>query len=207
MSFLAGAGLLVIGLLPQMSPWPAGDFRTHMLQHLLIGMLAPLGLVLGAPVTLLLRSIPRPAGRVVGRLLRSLAEVAAWARETRVGGARVIDEAWVQQSLARIHAKAQVLRLMNWKQAWAAQKGQPHMADSSAIKVYGSELSIEAYRALLEVMGAAGMPEAGSPGAALRARIESAYCNGPILTFGGGTNEVQRDIIAMAGLGMPHYKD
>jgi putative membrane protein len=70
-SFLTGAGLLVIGLLPGMSPWPAGDFRTHMFQHLLIGMLAPLGLVLGAPVTLLLRAIPRPAGRVVGRLLRS----------------------------------------------------------------------------------------------------------------------------------------
>jgi putative membrane protein len=70
-SFLTGSGLLVIGLIPQTSPWPAGDFRTHMLQHLLIGMLAPLGLVLGAPVTLLLRAIPRRAGRVVGRILRS----------------------------------------------------------------------------------------------------------------------------------------
>ena len=36
--------------------------------------------------------------------------------------------------------------------------------------------------------------------------IESSYRNGLILTFGGGTNEVQRDIIAMAGMGLPHYK-
>jgi len=36
--------------------------------------------------------------------------------------------------------------------------------------------------------------------------VEMAYRNCLILTFGGGTNEVQRDIIAMAGLGMPHYK-
>ena len=143
----------------------------------------------------------------VGRLLRNLAEVTAWARETRVDGEPVIDKAWVQQSLARIHAKAQVLRLMNWKQAWAAEKGQPHMADSSAIKVYGSELAIEAYRALLEVLGTAGIVAKGSPGAALQGRIEASYRNGLILTFGGGTNEVQRDIIAMAGLGMPHYKD
>jgi len=143
----------------------------------------------------------------VGRLQRSLREVAAWAAETRVDGGRVIDKEWVQQSLARLHAKASVLRLMNWKQAWAADKSQPAMADSSAIKVYGSELNIEAYRALLEVLGAAGIVAPDGPGAVLRGRIEASYRNGLILTFGGGTNEVQRDIIAMAGMGLPHYKD
>jgi alkylation response protein AidB-like acyl-CoA dehydrogenase len=143
----------------------------------------------------------------VGRLLRNLAEVVAWAGETEVDGERVLDRPWVQQNLARVHAKAQVLRLMNWKQAWAAEKGQPHMADSSAIKVYGSELLIEGYRALLEVLGVAGIVAKDSPGAVLQGRIESSYRNGLILTFGGGTNEVQRDIIAMAGMGMPHYKE
>ena len=143
----------------------------------------------------------------VGRLRRNLHEVIEWARETRVDGARVIDKPWVQQNLARIQAKTHVLRLMNWKQAWAAERSQPRMADSSAIKVYGSELLIEAYRALIEVLGAPGILGRDSPGAALQGRIESSYRNGLILTFGGGTNEVQRDIIAMAGMGMPHYKE
>jgi alkylation response protein AidB-like acyl-CoA dehydrogenase len=143
----------------------------------------------------------------VGRLRRDLETVTEWARETKVDGRRVIDKAWVQQNLARIHAKAQVLRLMNWKQAWAAEKGRPQMADSSAIKVYGSELQIEAYRALLEVLSAPGILAKGSPGAVLQGKIESSYRNGLILTFGGGTNEIQRDIIAMAGMGMPNYKD
>ena len=142
-----------------------------------------------------------------GRLLRNLDAVTEWTRETKVDGKRVIDKAWVQHNLARIYAKAQVLRLMNWKQAWAATQGQPQMADSSAIKVYGSELNIEAYRALMEVMSAPGILAKGSPGAVLRGTIESSYRNGLILTFGGGTNEVQRDIIAMAGMGMPNYKD
>lgn len=70
-AFLAGAALLVLAVVPQLSPFPHGDFRGHMYQHLLIGMYAPMGLALGAPVTLLLRSLPRSAGRVVGRLLRS----------------------------------------------------------------------------------------------------------------------------------------
>ena len=143
----------------------------------------------------------------VGRMRRSLHAVTEWARETQVDGRRVVDKPWVQQNLARIYAKMQVLRLMNWKQAWAAEKGQPQMADSSAIKVYGSELNIEAYRALMEVLNAPGLIAKGSPGAVLQGSIESSYRNGLILTFGGGTNEIQRDIIAMAGMGMPNYKD
>src|SRR3712207_6321859 len=68
-SFLAGCGVLALGLTPGWLPYPDSDFREHMLQHLLIGMLAPLGLVLAAPVTLLLRSVPSAAGRRVGRML------------------------------------------------------------------------------------------------------------------------------------------
>ena len=142
----------------------------------------------------------------VGLLRRNLEAVTEWARETAIDGRRVVDTPWVQQNLARIFAKVEVLRLMNWKQAWAATKGLPSMADSSAIKVFGSELNIEAYRGLLEVTGAAGILAKGSPGAVLQGRIESSYRNGLILTFGGGTNEIQRDIIAMAGMGMPHYR-
>ncbi len=143
----------------------------------------------------------------VGMMRRNLQAVTEWARVTQVDGQRVVDKPWVQHNLARVYAKMQVLRLMNWKQAWAAEKGQPQMADSSAIKVYGSELYIEAYRALMEVLSAPGIIAKGSPGAVLQGRIESSYRNGLILTFGGGTNEIQRDIIAMAGMGMPNYKD
>jgi putative membrane protein len=68
---LAGSTLLAVALAPGTLPWPHGDFRGHMLQHLIIGMVAPLLLVLGAPMTLLLRSVPSRFGRVVGRCLRS----------------------------------------------------------------------------------------------------------------------------------------
>jgi putative membrane protein len=70
-AFLGGAGLLALGLNPQISPFAAGGLSSHMYQHLLIGMYAPIGLVLGAPVTLLLRSLPRRYGKIAGHLLRS----------------------------------------------------------------------------------------------------------------------------------------
>ncbi len=144
----------------------------------------------------------------VGPLARMLDEARAWCQQTkRADGRRVIEEAWVQTNLARVHAKLEVLRLMNWKQAWSLEHADLHLADASAVKVFGSEFYVEAYRLLLESFGALGAVQDGSPGAVLRGRIERMYRNTLILTFGGGTNEVQRDIIAMAGLGLPHYKD
>ncbi len=143
----------------------------------------------------------------VGPVRRNLNLVVEWARETKIDGERVIDKNWVQHNLAQVYAKVQALRMMNWKQAWAATKGQPQMAESSAIKVFGSELNIAGNRLLLEVLSSQGIVSPGSPGAVLAGKIESYYRNGLILTFGGGTNEIQRDIIAMAGMGMPNYKD
>jgi alkylation response protein AidB-like acyl-CoA dehydrogenase len=143
----------------------------------------------------------------VGPTQRTLQEVTQWAAETKIDGQRVLDKPWVRHNLARVYAKVQVLRLMAWKQAWAATFGQPDLAAASAIKVFGSELNMEVYRAMMEITSARANLGPDSPGAVLRGRIESGYRNGLILTFGGGTNEVQRDIIAMAGMGLPNYKN
>lgn len=142
----------------------------------------------------------------IGPIRRNLREITQWAKDTVIDGAPVIDKPWVRENLARVYSKIQIVRLMNWKQAWAAQAGQPNPADASAMKVFGSELNMEAYRLLMEITNARAGLGADSPGAVMQGRIESAYRNGLILTFGGGTNEVQRDIIAMAGMGLPHYK-
>jgi alkylation response protein AidB-like acyl-CoA dehydrogenase len=143
----------------------------------------------------------------VGPMRRVLREVTEWAQETVIDGDRVIDKSWVRQNLARVYVKVQILRLMNWRQAWSSTREQPDLADASAIKVYGSELNIEAYRALMEITNSRALIAGDAPGSVLRGRIEAAYRNGLILTFGGGTNEIQRNIIAMAGMGLPNYKD
>jgi alkylation response protein AidB-like acyl-CoA dehydrogenase len=138
---------------------------------------------------------------------RMLEEVRRWAIETRLAdGRRVIDQSWVREALAWVHAKLEALRLMQWKVAWSLTQGKLHPADASAVKVYATELYVQAYRRLMEVLGPAGTVKGDSPGAVARGRLERMYRATLILTFGGGTNEVQRDIIAMAGLGLPHYK-
>jgi alkylation response protein AidB-like acyl-CoA dehydrogenase len=134
-------------------------------------------------------------------VMSALADVRDWARATKLAdGRRVIDEPWVRLNLARVHAKAEFLKLMNWKIASAGTVGP---GSASATKVFGTEFATEAYRLLMEVLGARALVPAGSPGAALAGRIERVHRSALILTFGGGTNEVQRDIIATAGLGLP----
>ncbi len=68
--FLSGSAGLLLGVSPRLLPFPPGDFRQHMVAHLLVAMLAPLGLVLGAPLTLLLRNIPANLARALTALLR-----------------------------------------------------------------------------------------------------------------------------------------
>jgi 3-oxocholest-4-en-26-oyl-CoA dehydrogenase alpha subunit len=141
----------------------------------------------------------------------ALREVCDWARATKLAtGQRVIDQEWVQLNLARVHAKAEFLKLVNWRIAAeadrAAETGTGQglgPAVASATKVFGTEFATEAYRLLMEVLGASAHVREGSAGAVLAGRIERMHRAALILTFGGGTNEVQRDIVAAAGLGLP----
>lgn len=136
----------------------------------------------------------------------ALDQVRRWAQHTGNGrGARIIDSEWVQLNLARVHAKAEVLKLINWELA-SAENVSPSPADASAAKVFGTELATEAYRLLMEVLGTAATLRQDSPGVALRGRVERMHRACLILTFGGGTNEVQRDIIGMVALGLPRSR-
>ncbi|MBV8983586.1 MAG: acyl-CoA dehydrogenase family protein [Acidimicrobiia bacterium] len=139
-----------------------------------------------------------------GRIFRSLDAVAQWTKETRFAdGTRVIDLDWVRTNLARVRAKAEVAELLNWRVAWEQEQGRMNPADASAMKVYGTELRQETARLLLEVIGAAGYLREGSPGAVLEGMLERDFRGSVVGTFGGGVNEVQREIIVTAGLGMP----
>ncbi len=145
---------------------------------------------------------------IPGYARRMLDEVWEFAMKTPQpgGSGRMIDEAWVQLNLARVYAKLEALEVMNWRSAWSADRGAPDMAEASAVKVMGSELFVESYRLLLEITESAGIAVEGETGALFNGLLENAYRTAGTFTFGGGVNEVQRDIIAMAGLGLPRAR-
>ncbi|MAG32509.1 MAG: acyl-CoA dehydrogenase [Deltaproteobacteria bacterium] len=131
--------------------------------------------------------------------------VAEWARQTKTAdGQRVIDQEWVQVNLAKVKAGIHVLRLMNWKVAWTASEGMKlNPADASTIKVFGTEFFLDALRLMMEVLGQRGYLRPGSDEAVAGGMVETLYRSLLILTYGGGTNEIQRDLIGLFGLGLP----
>ena len=124
-----------------------------------------------------------------------------WAKTTPLDGGLVIDKPWVQQALARVEAQVAAYELLNLRVNASMSSGALSMGEASAAKVFGTELTQQVARELLEVIGEDGS-RVGSA-APLKGELEHAYRLAVINTFGGGANELQRDIIAMAGLGMP----
>ncbi len=135
----------------------------------------------------------------IGRFYR---DAVSWAT-TETDGRRPVDQSRTRNLLARVRMNLDVLRLMNWKVAVDIDAGVLSPADASAIKVFSSELFNDASRDLLEVYGEVGLIKAGSPGVVGRGLLEIGYRMAVLFTFGGGTNEIQRDLIATIGLGLP----
>jgi len=142
-----------------------------------------------------------------GMVDKMLHEVTRWAKETELpDGRRVVDQPWVQTNLAKAYAGFEFLRLINWKVAWQATQDILDVADASTTKVFGTEHYLDAVRLLMEIIGEPAYLKHGSPGSVLASRLEAMYRGVVILTFGGGVNEVQRDLISAFGLGMPLAK-
>ncbi|MDI9949912.1 acyl-CoA dehydrogenase family protein [Rhodococcus sp. IEGM 1305] len=117
-----------------------------------------------------------------------------------------LDTPWVQMDFARTHAKLEAMRLLNWKMTAAVARDALSGADAGATKTYGTETHVDVYRTLLGILGAAGRLRPGSPGAILAGQIEQISRQSVVNTFGGGVNEVLRDMVGTLGLGLAREK-
>jgi 3-oxocholest-4-en-26-oyl-CoA dehydrogenase alpha subunit len=115
----------------------------------------------------------------------------------------VADVPWVQQDLARTYAQVEAMRLLNWQLAGAVADDAVSVADASAVKVFGTETHALVCRTLFGLLGAAGARRLGDLAAPADGRAEVLTRGSVVNTFGGGVNEVLRDLICTTGLGMP----
>jgi alkylation response protein AidB-like acyl-CoA dehydrogenase len=140
-----------------------------------------------------------------GIMERALDDVRRYAQQHRLAdGRRLADEPWVQHNLAWVHARVEVLRMLNWQVAWHAERGDSvDPGAASAVKVFGTEFYMDGLDKLLEVLGPVASVRDGSPDAVLEGRVATYLRGLHVLTFGGGTNELQRDLVALFGLGLP----
>lgn len=130
-------------------------------------------------------------------------KVLLWAKAHDEQGRRAIDQPWVRRSLAECYTRLEAMRLINFRIAADLEAGSMDVALASATKVYGSEGVVEVLRRLMDIVGASALVRAGSSAAFLLGELEYELRASTINTFGGGTNEIQRELIAQFGLGLP----
>jgi alkylation response protein AidB-like acyl-CoA dehydrogenase len=136
---------------------------------------------------------------------RLLDDVTTWCRVTPSGTGndqKMIDVPWVQADLAKSHALLDAIRLMTWKLAKAVSDNTLGPAEASGVKVFGTEKAVEVYRILQGILGPVSHLREGSQGAVIHGEVERAARAAQINTFGGGVNEIQRELVATAGLGL-----
>lgn len=130
-------------------------------------------------------------------------KVLQWAKARDEQGRRAVDQPWVRRALAECYARMEAMRLINFRIAADLEAGGMDVALASTTKVYGSESVLEILRRLMDIVGASALVRAGSSAALLMGELEFELRSSTINTFGGGTNEIQRELIAQFGLGMP----
>jgi 3-oxo-4-pregnene-20-carboxyl-CoA dehydrogenase beta subunit len=140
-----------------------------------------------------------PAGRLAGLLQRVL----GWASDRQATDGRpLLETPAVRRALAEAQACLTVNETLNWQVAASAAAGPVLVADASATKVFASEHVQHIGRLLEEVVGSYG--DSGEPATAqLLSWLDVQTRRNLVLTFGGGVNEIQRELIAQMGLGLP----
>ena len=136
---------------------------------------------------------------------RLLDDLVTWCKVTPSGGPegeKMIDVPWVQLDLARCSALLDAIRLMTWKLAKSVADNTLGPAEASGVKVFGTERAVEVYRIMQGILGPVSHLRDGSAGAVLHGEVERAARAAQINTFGGGVNEIQRELVATAGLGL-----
>jgi alkylation response protein AidB-like acyl-CoA dehydrogenase len=138
-----------------------------------------------------------PEGRIAGLYER----VRDWANRPGRDGLAPIEQADVRRALAETHAIRRINELLNWQVA-ARSGAEVSVADASATKVFSSEKVQHIFRLLEEVVGRHGDPADPTTGY-LQHWLDVQAKRSLVITFGGGVNEIQRELIAQFGLNLP----
>ncbi|MGQ0481720.1 MAG: acyl-CoA dehydrogenase family protein [Pseudonocardia sp.] len=105
--------------------------------------------------------------------------------------------------LAELECRVRAMRLLALRTVWSVDQGRVPDAEASMVKFCSTELTAELATMALETFGERSLLAAGDPDAPLDGLAELVYRRVPFLRFGGGTNEIQRDIVAQRGYRLP----
>ncbi len=145
----------------------------------------------------------RVAIGITGGIRRLVDDLEVYARETDVDGERLIDRADTRRRLAELEVDLERARLLNRRAAWMIDTGRVPNAEASMTKIFTTELHARASSTALDLLGLYGQLDPYDTRTPMGGIAQLMYRAAPYLRFGGGTNEIQRDIVAQRGHGLP----
>lgn len=140
---------------------------------------------------------------VPARARRFLEEMTARYRVTGSPNGAPWDDTIVRHRIADMAVEIQTCRLMCYNVAWKQSQGLVPNQEASVVKLLGTEMEQRLFLLGMRLLGLWGQIGSSEPRAPLEGRIESGYRRSMYLTVYGGTSEIQRNIIATRGLGLP----
>ncbi len=123
--------------------------------------------------------------------------------DSRGTGQRIADSPMARAKLAEQHVETEVARFLAYRVAWMQSQSLVPNYEASMSKVYGSEFQQRTARVGINLLGLAGTLKPASPHAKLDGAFCQLYMSSVARTIGAGTSEIQRNIIATRGLGLP----
>lgn len=141
-------------------------------------------------------------GRVAS-VRRALRHLVAYAKEHKSNGVMLSKDPIVRHQLAELETEVEVARLLCYRVAWLQSKGIVPSHEASMARVFGHELSQKMARVGMKILGLRCQLTRGTPGAPLDGIVARAYLSTISNTIRSGTSEIQRNIIAQRGLGLP----
>ena len=139
----------------------------------------------------------------VGPLEKKVEAFVDWVRESRRDGEPLKDDPGARRAVARSVTELEVSRMLQRRVISEALLDRVPTIESSQYKLYMNETGQRVANRALDVMGAAGQLKPQQEGAPVDGRFERSYRYTVVDTIGGGTSEVQKNIIARRGLGLP----
>ena len=134
---------------------------------------------------------------------RLLSDMTEYAKNTRSNGGILSEDPRVRNMLIERHIESETARLLAYGVAWMQGEGMVPNKEASMSKVFGSETLQRVTSSCLDILGLHGQLRTGDPRAPLKGRVPEDWMHSFSHTIAAGTSEVQRNIIASRGLGLP----
>jgi 3-oxocholest-4-en-26-oyl-CoA dehydrogenase alpha subunit len=147
--------------------------------------------------------LERAAIGTTGELRRNLDDLISYVGSTVLDGQRLADREDVRRLVVELQSELDMAALLAYEVASLIDDGRIPTVEANMQKVWTSELRTRIADAGMHMAGLYGQLDGSDPRAPMGGLFEAAYRWAPIHRFGGGTNEVVRDIIAQRGFGLP----